>query len=71
MNNSSMVYFDHKFDKEYSTVMDVSSDPNWRDVICVERHFVNGELTCHVNHRKKNFEQVCALLTAAGGKKRD
>ncbi len=51
-------------------VRDVSKDPTWHDVKCVERHFNRkGDFTTHVNHREKDYATVCASLEAQGATK--
>lgn len=48
---------------------DVSADPTWSDVKCVESHRdTKGTLTSVVNHRAKDFDAACASLRQIGAR---
>jgi hypothetical protein len=50
-------------------VVDVSSDPSWDNVKCVEScRNTKGELTTVVNHRDMDFDAVCASFIRLGAR---
>ena len=54
------------FDNSSGTreIINVANDPTWGDVQAVEsRRDKNGRLTTVVNHRDKNFKQICEDVT--------